>query len=127
MKKILVIEDNENNMELISFMLKSSGYEVLQAYRGQDGFDMARTKKPDLILLDIQLPDIDGTVVLDNLRSTAETQAIPVVAVTSYAMTGDSKKLLSAGCDGYIEKPIEPGLFISQVETILAEKASTVI
>lgn len=127
MKKILVIEDNENNMELISFMLKSSGYEVLQAYRGQDGFDMARIKKPDLILLDIQLPDIDGTVVLDNLRSTAETQAIPVVAVTSYAMTGDSKKLLSAGCDGYIEKPIEPGLFISQVETILTEKTPTVI
>lgn len=123
MKKVLVVEDNDNNMELISFMLKSSGYEVLQAFRGQDGIDLARTHKPDLILLDIQLPDIDGTVVLENLRDNAKTADIPVVAVTSYAMTGDSKKLLNAGCDGYIEKPIEPELFISQIEHMFAELA----
>lgn len=126
MKKILVIEDNDNNMELISFMLKSSGYEVIQAFRGQDGIDLARANKPDLILLDIQLPDIDGTLVLDYLRSTAETMGIPVVAVTSYAMTGDSKKLLNAGCDGYIEKPIEPEHFISQIENVLAERAANI-
>lgn len=126
MKKILVIEDNEDNMELISFILKSHGYEVLQAFRGQDGLDMARANKPDLILLDIQLPDIDGTVVLENLRSSVETITVPVVAVTSYAMTGDSKKLLNAGCDAYIEKPIEPEIFILQVENILTGRSSLI-
>lgn len=121
MKKVLVIEDNENNMELISFMLKSGGFDVLQAFRGQDGIELALSNKPDLILLDIQLPDIDGTIVLNKLRGNAATKKIPVIAVTSYAMTGDSKKLLDAGCDGYIEKPIDPDHFIKQIESVLTE------
>jgi len=123
MKKVLVIEDNENNMELINFLLTSHDYEVLQAFRGQDGIDLALKHKPDLILLDIQLPDIDGTVVLDNLRQTAEVAKVPIIAVTSYAMTGDSKKLLDAGCDGYIEKPIDPDRFIDQVDTVLQSRS----
>ena len=121
MKQVLVIEDNENNMELISFMLKNSGYTVLQAFRGEDGLALAKSNKPDLILLDIQLPDIDGTVILAELRQEPGTMSIPVIAVTSYAMTGDSKKLLNAGCDGYIEKPIDPDLFIDQINSVLVE------
>lgn len=123
MKNILIVEDNENNMELISFILSSNGYGIMQASRGQDGIEMAQANKPDLILLDIQLPDLDGTVVLDKLRNTPETSEIPVIAVTSYAMTGDSKKLLNAGCDGYIEKPIDPDHFVKQVESILVTNA----
>lgn len=120
MKKILVIEDNENNMELASFILEASGYSVLKAYRGLDGLKQAKKQIPDAILLDIQLPDIDGMQVLSELQSDSETSDIPVIAVTSYAMTGDSRKLLEAGCQGYIEKPIDPGAFIEQIEKILA-------
>lgn len=118
MKKVLIIEDNENNMELLSFMLKSEGHEVLQAFNGRDGIDMAKKNKPDLILLDIQLPDIDGIEVLGELRSDGDFADTPVAAVTSYAMSGDSKKLLDAGCDGYIEKPIDPDTFLNQINSL---------
>lgn len=126
MKRILVIEDNENNMELTSFILEASGFSVDKAYRGKDGIEQARTVSPDAILLDIQLPDIDGIQVLTELRNDSRTAAIPVIAVTSYAMTGDSKKLLEAGCNGYIEKPIDPGDFIQQIESILSGSEQTV-
>lgn len=122
MTTVLVIEDNDNNMELISFMLQANEFSVLKAYRGQQGIDMALTNKPDLVLLDIQLPDIDGTQVLAELRRNQDFAATPIIAVTSYAMTGDSKMLLGAGCDGYIEKPIDPDRFIDQINTVLAER-----
>lgn len=117
--KILIIEDNENNMELISFILENNDFSTIKAETGQKGFELACTRKPDAILLDIQLPDIPGTDVLSLLKASDITRAIPVIAVTSYAMAGDKHKLMAAGCDGYIEKPIDPLLFVSQIRKVL--------
>ena len=116
MKKILIIEDNEQNLYLISFILEKHGYEVLAAQDGQEGIDMALSIKPDLILLDIQLPVMDGYTVARQLRTNAEFAQIPIIAVTSYAMAGDREKTIEAGCNGYIEKPINPDTFTQQVE-----------
>jgi CheY-like chemotaxis protein len=115
-KKILIIEDNEQNLYLISFILEKHGYEVFAAQDGQEGIDMATSVKPDLILLDIQLPVMDGYTVARQLRTNAEFAQIPIIAVTSYAMTGDREKTIEAGCNGYIEKPINPDTFLQQVE-----------
>jgi len=114
--RILYIEDNEQNMYLVSFLLEKHGYTVIPATDGQEGIDKAVAEKPDLILLDIQLPKMDGHTVARNLRSNPALAAIPIVAVTSYAMAGDREKALAAGCNGYIEKPINPDTFIQQVE-----------
>lgn len=121
MKTALIIEDNYDNIVLITRLLEKSGYLTLQAMTGQEGFEMARQKKPDFIILDIQLPDIDGTEVLRKIRNSEIGNSILVIAMTSYAMSGDREKLLSAGCDGYIEKPIDPALVISQIKSIIGE------
>lgn len=115
-RTILYIEDNEQNLYLVTFLLNAKGYEVLQAREGSEGIDMAARMKPDLILLDIQLPGMDGYTVARNLRSHPDSATIPIVAVTSYAMAGDREKALGAGCSGYIEKPINPDTFLAQVE-----------
>lgn len=115
-KRVLYIEDNEQNMYLVTFLLEKHGYTVLSATDGQEGIDKAAAEKPDLILMDIQLPRMDGHTVARHLRSNPELSAIPIVAVTSYAMAGDREKALAAGCNGYIEKPINPDTFIQQVE-----------
>lgn len=121
MKTALIIEDNHDNMVLITRLLEKSGYLTLQAMTGLEGFEMARQKRPDFIILDIQLPDIEGTDVLKKIRSSEIGNSIPVIAMTSYAMSGDREKLLSAGCDGYIEKPIDPALVISQIKSFIGE------
>ena len=113
---ILVIEDNEQNLYLVTFILESQGYQVIQATDGQTGIHMASQNRPDLILLDIQLPGMDGHEVARTIKQDPEIRSIPIVAVTSYAMVGDREKVLEAGCEGYIEKPINPDTFISQVE-----------
>lgn len=115
-KRILYIEDNEQNMYLVTFLLEKHGYTVIPATDGQEGIDTAAAEKPDLILLDIQLPRMDGHTVARNLRNNPDLAEIPIVAVTSYAMAGDREKALAAGCNGYIEKPINPDTFIQQVE-----------
>jgi two-component system cell cycle response regulator DivK len=115
-KKILIIEDNEQNLYLATFILEKYGYEVFAARDGQEGIDVAASVRPDLILLDIQLPVMDGYAVARQLRTNAELSQIPIVAVTSYAMTGDREKTIEAGCNGYIEKPINPDTFLQQVE-----------
>ncbi len=115
-RNILYIEDNEQNMYLVTFLLEKHGYSVSQALDGQQGIDRAAAERPDLILLDIQLPKMDGYTVARNLRKNPELASIPIVAVTSYAMAGDRDKALEAGCNGYIEKPINPDTFIQQVE-----------
>jgi CheY-like chemotaxis protein len=115
-KKILYIEDNEQNLYLVRFLLEKHGYEVSAAMDGQEGIDKAAAEKPDLILLDIQLPRMDGYTVARHLRQNQELASIPIVAVTSYAMAGDRDKALAAGCSGYIEKPINPDTFMQQVE-----------
>lgn len=120
--KILYIEDNEQNLYLVTFILEKHGYEVFSATDGQEGIDLAATIKPDLILLDIQLPRMDGYSVAGHLRANPELAVIPIIAVTSYAMAGDRDKALAAGCTGYIEKPINPDTFMQQVEQHLPEK-----
>lgn len=120
MKKVLIIEDNDNNMELLSFILESYGYEVSKATTGIEGLDKVIGERPDFILLDIQLPDIDGLQVIRELRKKNCCNEIKVIAVTSYAMAGDKKKMLAAGCNGYIEKPIDPERVIGQIGKILA-------
>lgn len=117
----LVIEDNENNMELITFILETHGYQTLRAMTGQEGIDTALSQLPDFILLDIQLPDMDGSDALKAIRAAEAGRCLPVIAVTSYAMSGDRERLMAAGCNGYIEKPIDPMLIISQVKSILGE------
>src|SRR5262245_21826125 len=113
---ILLIEDNEQNRYLLSFLLEQHGYRVLTAADGPRGIELARATAPGLILLDIQLPLMDGYTVARELRNHAELRQIPIVAVTSYAMPGDREKALEAGCSGYIEKPINPETFISEME-----------
>lgn len=117
--KILVIEDNEQNMYLVNFILEVHGYEVIQARNGSDGISKAREHKPDLILLDIQLPVIDGYTVARELRKINTLQNVPIVAVTSYAMPGDREHALEAGCNGYIEKPINPDTFINEIKQFI--------
>jgi len=101
---------------LVNVLLKTKGYEVLWAKNGQDGIDKADQYKPNLILLDIQLPFMNGYEVARKLRNNHELDKIPVVAVTSYAMAGDRDKALEAGCNGYIEKPINPDTFLAQID-----------
>ena len=114
--RILYIEDNEQNLYLVRFILEKHGYQVDVARDGQEGIEKAAALLPDLILLDIQLPHMDGYAVARQLRSNADLALIPIVAVTSYAMQGDREKALAAGCNGYIEKPINPDTFMQQVE-----------
>jgi two-component system, cell cycle response regulator DivK len=116
---ILVIEDNEQNLYLVTFILEKYGYPVIQARDGQEGVDLARRYKPALILLDIQLPVMDGYTVARTLRNSPELALTPIVAVTSDAMVGDRESVLKAGCTDYIEKPIMPDTFMSQVERYL--------
>jgi CheY-like chemotaxis protein len=118
-KKILVIEDNEQNLYLVTFILGKYGYQVLQARSGDKGVTLAGHHKPDLILLDIQLPVMDGYSVARELRKNEALANIPIIAVTSFAMPGDREHALEAGCTGYIEKPIDPDTFMSQVRQYL--------
>jgi two-component system cell cycle response regulator DivK len=113
--RILIIEDNAQNRYLAAFLLEHAGYEVLQAETGAEGLEMAGRLLPDLILIDIQLPEMDGHEVTRNLKANPILREIPVVAVTSYAMAGDREKCLAAGAEGYIEKPIDPGTFVAEV------------
>lgn len=119
MASVLVIEDNEDNFELIKFILEVHGYQVRHAATGRDGVEQALTRTPEFILLDIQLPDIDGEEVLRRIRNQKAGQSIPIIAVTSYAMSGDRERLLAAGCNGYIEKPLDPNTVIKQIETVV--------
>ena len=119
MKRILVIEDNETNIYLIGFILKKNGYEVIEARSGEEGVEFAVKEKPDLILMDIQLPGIDGLETTKRIRKLEADRKTPIVALTSYAMTGDREKSLAAGCTGYIEKPINPDTFMGEIEKYL--------
>jgi CheY-like chemotaxis protein len=114
--KILIIEDNEHNLYLATFLLEKNGHEIVQARSGREGIVLAAQVQPDLILLDIQLPEMDGYAVARELRRNATLRDVPIVAVTSYAMVGDRERVLAAGCNAYIEKPINPDTFRSEIE-----------
>lgn len=120
-RTVLVIEDNEQNLYLVTFLLEKRGYTVAQARDGQEGIQRAGELKPLFILLDIQLPGMDGYDVATTLRANPALANIPIVAVTSYAMLGDRERALAAGCTGYIEKPINPETFMTEVERYLPQ------
>jgi CheY-like chemotaxis protein len=118
-KKILVIEDNETNLYLIRFILEQKGYTVVAATTGLDGIARAVDEKPDLIIMDIQLPDIDGLEATKRIRASEADGEIPIVALTSYAMDGDEEKALTAGCTGYLTKPIDPDTLADSIAKYL--------
>jgi two-component system, cell cycle response regulator DivK len=116
---VLVIEDNEQNRYLVSYLLEKQGYAVVCATDGQRGLDVVHSVSPVLILLDIQLPTMDGYTVARALRAQPSLRDIPIIAVTSYAMPGDHEKAMASGCTGYIEKPIDPATFVATLESNL--------
>ncbi|MFA6542337.1 MAG: response regulator [Bacteroidota bacterium] len=117
--KILIIEDNEQNMYMLTYLLQSAQFDIIQAYSGSTGIEAAQMNIPDIILLDIQLPGMDGYAVALKLRAIAELQHTPIIAVTSYAMPGDKERAIASGASGYIEKPINPDTFVAQMESFL--------
>ncbi len=119
MRRILVVEDNDQNLYLVTYILERRGYRIEGARDGREAIIRAADSPPDLILLDIQLPGMDGYEVARRLRALPGLGKTPIVAVTSYAMAGDREKALAAGCDGYIEKPINPDTFVEQMERFL--------
>ena len=120
---VLLIEDNEQNRYLATFLLEKHGHRVTAAFDGPRGIELAQALAPDLILLDIQLPGMDGYAVARALRLVGSLRSTPIVAVTSYAMVGDREKSLEAGCNGYIEKPINPDTFVAEVEKFISPEA----
>ena len=112
---VLIIEDNEQNRYLLTFLLEQNGFRVVSAVDGASALELVPALMPDIILLDIQLPGMDGYEVAAALRAMAQIRDTPIVAVTSYAMVGDRERALSAGCSGYLEKPIDPDTFVAEV------------
>lgn len=108
MKKVLVIKDNPQNMQLITYVLKRAGYEVVGATTGEKGVELAARERPFFIIMDIQLPGIDGLEATRMIRSSPADGKVPIIAMTSFAMKGDRERLLAAGCTAYFEKPVDP-------------------
>jgi two-component system, cell cycle response regulator DivK len=122
-RTVLVIEDNHQNRYLLTFLLERHGYTVIAAADGPAGIALARREQPALIVLDIQLPGMDGYAVARILKDDAQLAAIPIVAVTSFAMVGDREAAAQAGCDGYLEKPIDPDRFALELQRFLPASA----
>ncbi len=118
-KKVLIVEDNDLNMKLFNDLLEAHGYLTLQTKNGVDALRMARQHRPDLILMDIQLPEVSGLEVTKWLKEDDDLRAIPVIAVTAFAMKGDEEKIRNGGCEAYIAKPISVASFLGTVERFL--------
>ena len=118
-KTILVIEDHEDNRRIMRDLLANSGYEVIEAVTGEEGLTLAETHHPDLILLDIQLPGIDGYEVTRRIKVNPDLQKIPIIAVTSYALSGDDVKAFEAGCNAYVTKPFSPRKLLAKIREYL--------
>jgi two-component system, cell cycle response regulator DivK len=118
-KRILVVEDTEDNRQIIRDLLTSFDYELIEAVDGEEGVTMAQSHHPDLILMDIQLPVMDGYEATRRIRAIPELAGIPIVAVTSYALSGDEAKTREAGCDGYVAKPFSPRQLLAKVREFL--------
>jgi len=113
--RLLIIEDNEQNLYMMRFLLEKNGFSIIGAEDGRQGIELALTCKPLAILLDIQLPEMDGYAVAAELKKHRELDGVPIIAVTSYAMVGDRENILAAGATGYIEKPINPETFVAEI------------
>ena len=120
---ILIVEDNEKNLKLVRDVLQFKGYQTIEAGTGEDGVRLAKSRIPDLILMDIQLPGMDGIAALGELRADPTTRAVPVMAVTASAMTHDRKKIMAAGFDGYQAKPIDVTGFVAAVREMVERPA----
>jgi two-component system cell cycle response regulator DivK len=118
-KKVLIVEDNELNMKLFNDLLEAHGYETVGTRNGIDAMDLARQHRPDLILMDIQLPEVSGLEVTKWLKDDSELRNIPVVAVTAFAMKGDEERIRDGGCEAYLSKPISVGKFIETIRHFL--------
>lgn len=117
--RILIVEDNQTNLALMEYLLRAFGYEVLSARDGEEGVTVALSERPDLILMDIQLPKLTGFESAARIRASEAFNQAPIIAVTAFAMVGDRDRVLAAGFDGYLSKPITPETFVSEIETYL--------
>ena len=119
MKKALVVEDNKDNLKLISYALQRGGYEVIAAATGEEGLALALREKPFFIIIDINLPGMDGLEMTRRIRSSEIDGNIPIIAMTSFAMAGDRERIIAAGVDGYFEKPIDPLTIMERIHVII--------
>lgn len=124
MARILYIEDNQSNRLLVLRVLQAEGHTMLEADSGREGIALARRERPDLVLVDINMPDMDGYEVASRLRQMPELRDMPIVAVTAKVLRGDRERSIAAGCDGYIQKPLDVDLLPSQVEAFLGRGAA---
>lgn len=120
-KIILILENDPKNLKLVTDILQVSGYATLQATDGKQGVELARKEKPDLILMDIQIPVMDGLEATKLLKNDGATRDIPIIALTAYAMKGDEEKMRAAGCDGYITKPIDIKGFLKKISEVISK------
>jgi len=125
--KILLVEDNPVNRRLAEFLLRSAGYQVREAATAQEAFELLKVDRPDLIVMDIQLPGMDGLEATKKIKEEPATRDIPVVAVTSYAMKGDRENALAAGCVGYITKPVDKATFVREIAEHISNKTRRAI
>lgn len=123
-QSILIVEDNELNMKLFNDLLEAHGYSTLQSRNGMEAFELARKHKPDLVLMDIQLPEVSGLEVIKWLKDDEELKEIPVIAVTAFAMKGDEDRIREAGCEAYLSKPISVANFLEVVNQYLPASAN---
>lgn len=121
-KTVLIVEDNELNMKLFNDLLEAHGYRTVQTRSGVDSVELARTHRPDLILMDIQLPEVSGIQVMQWMKDDESLRAIPIVAVTAFAMKGDEEKIRQAGCEAYLSKPISVVKFLETVRNFIGDK-----
>jgi two-component system cell cycle response regulator DivK len=122
--RVLVVEDNERNLKLVRDVLQYAGYEIIEASTGEEGVELAQSRSPDVILMDLQLPDIDGMEALRRIRKSPVTADVPVVAVTAFAMQDDRARVFDAGFDGYLEKPLSVRELPAQVQQFLTARRS---
>ena len=118
-KSVMIVEDNELNMKLFRDLIEASGYETIRTRNGLEALDLAREHRPDLILMDIQLPIVDGYEATRRIKANPDLRHIPIIAVTSYALSGDDAKAFAAGCDGYFAKPFSPRVILAKVREFL--------
>ncbi len=123
--RVLIVEDNIDNYELVRFLLERAGHDSLWARSGREGLELARTEKPDLILMDLSLPEMDGWTATERIKQSPETGAIPIIALTAHTLPGDRKRALDAGCDGYLSKPMNLEQFSETISQALEKSAQS--